>query len=155
MRIVFDFMAKPSPSPIPSSYMTWTGASFFREGEAIAPTKEEKRIPAGITWANTMMIPNVRKKHAPKSPAPLTPPARAIPKLDKTIDMMKTRLRMNRIFAIFTVVLSFTGDSFLHGHWLSTWNKNFLFNLLLFLECHGGGRSDEAEEENGCRDQLE
>jgi hypothetical protein len=130
------------------------GASFFREGEAIAPTKEEKRIPAGITWAKIMMIPKVRKKHAPKSPAPLTPPAKAIPKEAKTIDMMKTRLRMSRIFSIFTVIVSFIGDSFLHGHRLSPWNKNFFFNLLLFLERHGGRCSDEAKEENCCGDQL-
>src|SRR4030042_1421370 len=101
-----------------------------------------------------MMIPKVRKKHAPKSPGPLTPPAKAIPKEAKTIEMMKTRLRISRIFSIFTVIISFMGDSFLHGHWLSTWNKNFFFNSLLFLEGHSCRCSNEAEEENRCRDQL-
>jgi len=120
----------------------------------MAPTKEEKRIPAGITWANTMMIPKVRKKHTPISPAPLTPPAKAIPKEAKTMDMMKTRLRMNRIFPIFTVIISFVRDSFLYGHWLSTWKNNFFFNFLFFLECQGGRCSNEAEEEDRCRDQL-
>ena len=72
----------------------------------MAPIKEEKRIPAGITWANTMMIPKVRKKQAPKSPGPLIPPAKAIPKEDNTIDMTKTRLRMIRIFSIFTMIIS-------------------------------------------------
>ena len=119
-----------------------------------APTRDEIRIPAGITWANTMMIPKVRKKHAPISPAPLTPPAKAIPKEAKTMDMMKTRLRMSRIFSIFTVVISFVEDSFLDGHWLSPRKKNFFFHFLLFLECHGGRCSDEAEEENCCWDQL-
>src|SRR4030042_3167653 len=45
-------------------------------------------------------------------------------------------------------------SSFIHRNWLSTWNRHFLFHLLLFLESHGSGCSNEAEEEDGCRDQL-
>src|SRR4030043_1001068 len=47
-----------------------------------------------------------------------------------------------------------SSSSFLHRNWLSTWNRHFLFHLLLFLESHGSGCSHEAEEEDGCRDQL-
>ena len=81
----------------------------MRKEEKVDPMKEEKRIPAGINWANTTTIPKVRKKQAPKSPGPLTPPAKAIPKEAKTIDTIKTRPRMSRIFSIFTVIISLYG----------------------------------------------
>jgi hypothetical protein len=51
------------------------GISSLRKEENAVPIKEEKRIPAGINWAKTMMIPKVRKNQTPTSPIPLIPPA--------------------------------------------------------------------------------
>jgi hypothetical protein len=51
------------------------GTSLPRKVEKAVAMKEERRIPAGINWAKTTKIPKVRKKHTPKSPTPLTPPA--------------------------------------------------------------------------------
>jgi len=59
----------------PRSYVTRTGTSAFRNGENAALMKHERRIPAGINWAKTTMVPKVRKKQTPKSPIPLTPPS--------------------------------------------------------------------------------
>jgi hypothetical protein len=62
------------PPPVPS-YIARTDASVFREEEKISPIKEERRIPAGMIWAKTTMIPKVTKNKTPKRPIPLTPPA--------------------------------------------------------------------------------
>jgi hypothetical protein len=51
------------------------GISFLLEEEKLVPIKEDKRIPAGINWAKTTMIPKVRKNHIPIRPIPLIPPA--------------------------------------------------------------------------------
>jgi hypothetical protein len=70
MRIVFDFILKPS-----SGYVARIGISPFLKDENPAPTKEARRIPAGINWAKTTITPPVKKKQTPKSPIPLIPPA--------------------------------------------------------------------------------
>jgi len=59
----------------PPTYVKRIGSSFFRVKENTVLMKEEKSIVAGITWAKIVMIPKVRKKHPPKSPIPLIPPA--------------------------------------------------------------------------------
>jgi len=51
------------------------GISPLRKEENTVPTKEEKRMPAGINWAKTTMIPKVRKNQIPTTPIPLIPPA--------------------------------------------------------------------------------
>jgi hypothetical protein len=51
------------------------GISPLLKEENTVPTKEEKRIPAGINWAKTTITPPVKKKQTPKSPIPLIPPA--------------------------------------------------------------------------------
>jgi hypothetical protein len=56
-------------------YVTRRGISSFLEEENTVPIIEDNRIPAGINWAKTMMIPKVRKNQIPKSPTPLIPPA--------------------------------------------------------------------------------
>jgi hypothetical protein len=58
-----------------SSYAIRIASLLFWKEENTVPMMEEKRIAAGINWAKTMMIPKVRKKHPPKSPIPLIPPA--------------------------------------------------------------------------------
>jgi hypothetical protein len=50
------------------------GISDLLVGEVAAPIKEERRIPAGINWAKTTIIPKVKKNMTPTSPIPLTPP---------------------------------------------------------------------------------
>src|SRR3990172_13287434 len=46
------------------------------------------------------------------------------------------------------------GSLLLHWERLKTRKNDFLFNLLTLPEYHGRTRSDEAEEENRCRNQL-
>jgi hypothetical protein len=58
-----------------STYVARMGISPFRKEENTVPIKEDKRIPAGISWAKTMIIPKLMKKQTPKSPIPRTPPA--------------------------------------------------------------------------------
>jgi hypothetical protein len=70
MRIVFVFISNSS-----SVYVARMGISPLLEEENTVPTKEEKRIPAGINWAKTTITPPVKKKQTPKSPIPLIPPA--------------------------------------------------------------------------------
>jgi hypothetical protein len=70
MRIVFVFILNSS-----SVYVARMGISPFLKEENAVPTKEEKRIPAGINWAKTTITPPVKKKQTPKSPIPLIPPA--------------------------------------------------------------------------------
>jgi hypothetical protein len=72
MRIFCDFIATLL---LVQSYIARMDASVFRKEEKISPTREERRIPAGMTWAKTTMIPKVRKNKIPKRPIPLTPPA--------------------------------------------------------------------------------
>jgi hypothetical protein len=57
------------------SYAVRIGISLPRKEEKPVAMNEERRIPAGINWAKMTRIPKVRKKHTPKSPTPLTPPA--------------------------------------------------------------------------------
>jgi hypothetical protein len=82
------------------SYVARIGISAFREEEKTVPTREERRIPAGINWAKTTMIPKVRKNQTPKSPIPLIPPAKAIPNEPIAIERIKTELRIIKIFFI-------------------------------------------------------
>jgi hypothetical protein len=70
MRIVFVFILNSSPV-----YVARMGISPLLKEENAVPTKEEKRIPAGINWAKTTITPPVKKKQTPKSPIPLIPPA--------------------------------------------------------------------------------
>jgi hypothetical protein len=97
MRIFFDFIETPL---LDQSYVTRIGISAFRVEEKTVPTREERRIAAGINWAKTTMIPKVRKNHTPKSPIPLIPPAKAIPKEPSAIERIKAELRIIRIFFI-------------------------------------------------------
>jgi hypothetical protein len=76
-------MTKRASLPLPAYetfifsaiYVARMGISPFRKEENAVPMKEEKRMPAGINWAKTTIIPKVRKNHTPKSPIPLIPPA--------------------------------------------------------------------------------
>jgi len=51
------------------------GVSPLRKKENAVPAKDERRIPAGISWAKMTTTPPVKKKQTPRSPFPRTPPA--------------------------------------------------------------------------------
>jgi hypothetical protein len=81
------------------------GISPLLKDEKIVPTNEARRMLAGINWAKTMKIPNVRKNQIPKSPIPRTPPMKAIPRENRETATIRFKHRTIKIFLIFLFIL--------------------------------------------------
>ena len=84
------------------------------------------------------MIPKVKKNMTPTSPIPLTPPVYAIPKENKVIDMIRTKLRVVRIFLIFLFMLII---SFRRDGWARPWPVGLeMLCYMLSHEAHHRGQ---------------
>lgn len=91
-------------------------------------------MPAGMSWAKMMITPKVLKNQTPKSPIPLTPPAKAIIKETIAIAERRTKLKMTIILFMFPDIF-FSSKIFnllFNGCRLISGKYNFLFRGRLF-----------------------